>query len=1026
MRLRRWYSGLSRGRKVAFIAAVLLVSYAVVGFLVLPLVVRSQAAGYLEETLDRRVVIERVRINPFALTASIEGLEIGDRDGSDFLSWEKVFANLQLASILEGGPTFRELRLSAPVIHLKILPDGQLNVADIPEAFASEEPEEEDEETAEEPLPFLAALIVIERGRFVFSDLSHPTPFRQELGPVDLSLTDFATLPGAASTARFAAETKAGETFAWEGSLAVVPPSSSGTITIDSFQPRTGWRYFQDNVRFEVTEGTFDVSVTYEASLTDGELALAITDSSVLLEDFKLLASDADEPILEIPRLEVDGVAVDLGEQRVDVASIELDGVRMRGWIREDGRPHYSTLISESIADGDVDGGADGSGDGDADGGEEGEQPAPAVSDATDAPEPWTWKITAVDVADLGLEYEDRSTPTPAAFDLHPIALTAGNLTNAPGAVADLDLDLTLNDSGKLDVVGKASIEPLWAEVDVTLAAIPLSAFQPYVAAVAALEVTDGSVSAQASVAYHPGREGGPLVETRGALSIDDLATREASAGDALLGWKKLAFEELVVDVEPTSVRIGTIELVETSANIVVREDGTTNLAAITAGSSAHGDTGDAGDASAAGDADVAGANDVAAGAAPPPAAVAIPIVIDQVVLENVALDVRDRSVEPTFDFSLSELSGTIAGLSSSAGARADVDLAARLDRTGKLGIEGQIDPLGNDAYTDLRVALTNFDLGGFSPYAGRYIGRTISSGRLSLELEYKIAEDILVGENGVEVDTFTLGRHVQSEDATSLPVGLALALLKDASGRIDFDLPVRGDLSDPAFSLGGILLEALTNLITKIVASPFNLVGRLVPGGGENLDFIAFEPGADAAGGAEGKKIAALTKALEARPALGLEIFGTASRDKDIAGLQARRLETRLREMHFDEIKGKKNAPATADEVVLDPDDRAGLLEELYRETFDAKPKELLEALPQPEPEDTKAWLRTETERRLRESFAITDADLEELARARADGIRDALTAGGIDAERLFVVDTVIVEQTEGSVRGDLVLVGL
>ncbi|TFH19790.1 MAG: hypothetical protein E4H03_13315, partial [Myxococcales bacterium] len=191
MRLRRWYSGLSRGRKVAFIAAVLLVSYAVVGFLVLPLVVRSQAAGYLEETLDRRVVIERVRINPFALTASIEGLEIGDRDGSDFLSWEKVFANLQLASILEGGPTFRELRLSAPVIHLKILPDGQLNVADIPEAFASEEPEEEDEETAEEPLPFLAALIVIERGRFVFSDLSHPPPFRQELGPVDMSLTDF-------------------------------------------------------------------------------------------------------------------------------------------------------------------------------------------------------------------------------------------------------------------------------------------------------------------------------------------------------------------------------------------------------------------------------------------------------------------------------------------------------------------------------------------------------------------------------------------------------------------------------------------------------------------------------------------------------------------------------------------------------------------------------------------------------------------------------------------------------------------
>ena len=61
----------------------------------------------------------------------------------------------------------------------------------------------------------------------------------------------------------------------------------------------------------------------------------------------------------------------------------------------------------------------------------------------------------------------------------------------------------------------------------------------------------------------------------------------------------------------------------------------------------------------------------------------------------------------------------------------------------------------------------------------------------------------------------------------------LAVSLLKDRHGTIDVNLPISGSLDDPKFSIGGIVLRIIFNLIEKAVTSPFALIGNLVGGGG-------------------------------------------------------------------------------------------------------------------------------------------------------------------------------------------------
>ena len=75
------------------------------------------------------------------------------------------------------------------------------------------------------------------------------------------------------------------------------------------------------------------------------------------------------------------------------------------------------------------------------------------------------------------------------------------------------------------------------------------------------------------------------------------------------------------------------------------------------------------------------------------------------------------------------------------------------------------------------------------TPYSGKFAGRTIESGKLSLDLEYKINQRKLKGENQIIIDNLTLGERVDSKDATTLPLDLALALLRNSKGVINLRL---------------------------------------------------------------------------------------------------------------------------------------------------------------------------------------------------------------------------------------------
>src|SRR5262249_59658299 len=92
-------------RRILILVAGFFAIWAIVGFLVLPGILRGVAERKLSESLHRPVTLRRLALNPFTLSAALEGLDVKEKGGAGpFLSFERLVVNIQAVSVLRGGP----------------------------------------------------------------------------------------------------------------------------------------------------------------------------------------------------------------------------------------------------------------------------------------------------------------------------------------------------------------------------------------------------------------------------------------------------------------------------------------------------------------------------------------------------------------------------------------------------------------------------------------------------------------------------------------------------------------------------------------------------------------------------------------------------------------------------------------------------------------------------------------------------------------------------------------------------------
>lgn len=1094
----RWPAMLKspRNKKIGKWLLGVVLALGVFGFLIAPPLVKSVLQSQLSATLHRDVTVEQVAINPYALSARLNGLSVKADGGREVAGFDELFVNLSWASVFKLAAVVDEIRLQGLRLAVTRVAEGRYDISDLLDEWMKpkDEPEKDTPRFSlnniqlingkvvfdDQPkgkvhtisdinlalpfvssLPYQAEILVTPAfsAKFDGSELAmtgHSKPFSATYeSKLDLDLDRFdlsvlqpylpESLPVRLQGGVLDSELKAVFKESAEQVFSVniqgaVHVSSLGLTETDG-QALVGWKRLDIDIenadpinqQFAIkrigldgldvslavnTQGEFNVmrladklsksaappaeprqaAKPFVWSL--GEFALdngvirwkdesnqPKVDGEVrhLLARVGKVDSKLAEPIeiaevsyqvdlgerFRVEKMAIKGMRVDMPEHRIDIDEVINSGARAKMLRNKAGKIEWvSSPVLKTIR-------------------------------ATDAKakdeKPWIGKLGKLAVEDLAFRFEDQTTQPMAVQVIDAFNLTGEGLTNEPNQKGRIALKTKINKKGSLNVDGSLQIYPLDVTVKVDTVAIPLMPLEPYLGQFLNVSLTRGQVSNRGEATAKLDTVG-LKAGYKGSFTLGDLVAVDKENSADFLKWKSLYFGGIDFRLEPMAINIGEIALTDYFSRLILNKEGRLNVADIIR--KPEGEGAKSAEAAKPTETKVAGKESA-------PAKQAVPIKIGKITLQNGTVNFSDLFVKPNYTVNLTKLGGQVSGLSSAADTVADMDLRGRYANSAPVEIVAKLNPLAAKSYLDLKAAVTGVDLVGFSPYSGKYAGYAIDKGKLSLNVAYKLENNQLAAENHLFIDQFTFGDKVDSPDATTLPVNLAISLLKNNRGEIDLRLPIAGSLDDPQFSIGGLIVKVIVNLFVKAVTSPFALLGSMF-GSGDELSNVEFAVGRATISEAAGKKLAILSKALSERNSLKLEITGRADPEIDREGIKRAAIERAMKSEKLKDLK-KKDEGTSLDDIVIAPGEYKTYLTRAYKEAKFPKPRNVVGMQKELPVEEMEKLMMT--------NLPASDDDIRALAVQRAESVQGWLVdQGKVPPERVFLLPPKIGADDKGA----------
>lgn len=914
-------------------------------------------------------------------TVEIANIDIQEADHTPVFFAPKIDLTLAPSDLFDKTLGLASLKILSPKVHLtrdangnlnllKLLPGGQMpdKMEETPKPEKSVAMVSGDDK---EPTGFVFQLDTgdIVDASIFFTDAANKTPFNTILSPVTIQVKEVVAQKGVSGKYSISLKTEAHESIASAGQFSTTPLALEGSVTLEKMVLKKYLPYVENLINFDVQEGQLDLDAGFTLSEDERKLAAVINNKELRLTNLRVWDRVNKEIPVSIPEIVVTGSVMDTGKQRLDMGKIKTAKGKILLKRQADGSinlvknllPVHITRVNQKNMD----------------------KVSPAIGADKNK---GAWKI---DLSDFSLEkYEidvsDETQKDPIPIKLSDISLQADNIEIGGKEKAGISVGMMMNKTGEIQIKGDLVPAALAADLAVSLDKIDIRSFQPYFTEQVNILVKNGFFQTQGQLSLSMKEKNKPQVSFKGKSSVIDFVSLGKFSGKEFFKCSSLYLSGMDISLMPVKVAVQDISLTDFYSRVIISKKGNINLRQIMAGDEK---------------------GKAASQVEPVPAAQKEntsprpEITISNVTLQGGAIYYEDNFTQPNVSADMKEIAGQVKGLSSmEGGAPAEIQLRGLHGKSSPLDIMGRISPLTRKQFLDLNISFKDIELTRFSPYSAKYIGYEIEKGKLILDLNYQIDGNILEAKNSFFLDQFTLGEKVDSKDATSLPVPLAISLLKNADGQIDLDVPLSGDLNDPEFSFSVAFFKVIGNLIMKVITSPFKVLGAMF-GGGEDLGFVNFEYGSDAIPDKEIQKINKLIEILEEKKDLNLEIEGTYDSIADGDALRKKVYDAFIKSEKIKILAAKGTPVLNPDELTLLPEERQAAVLTAYE----------LADFPKPRKEDGKEKQIniTEKEKLLLTHVDINERHLEELAITRAENIKHyILSTDKVTPERIFLLN--------------------
>ena len=870
-----------RSRRFWLWVIAIVATYSLLLGVLTPWVVKTQVQKVAHQRMALNVTMDKLRINPFTFSLLIEDFRVVDAaddavSDKPILGFEKFYGNFQLRSLFRWAWSFRQLHLMGMYGHFERYTEHDSNFSRIAQRWQSsaeaapEQLDEADKDTGTIPR-FFVNDIALQLNRFDVVDRVPKTQFNTSIGPVEIDVDQLTSIPDEVGrqTIRIVIENTGA--IEWQGSIALEPLHSQGSVKINGPFLVAASKYSQDQLPVSIRQADLDVALNYDFSVNSaGNAQVILSDIDTYLRDVNIVQRDNQRPVYRLKEFFLGQGKVQWPEQTVAIETIALTEGEL--WLERysDGVTSVEKLIAKSQAN-------------DESAGATSTNTPSSKSEPAQTESAWIISNTQFALKNWALHFDDQTLQPATNIDLEKINIELQGLSNEANSLVQLNYSARLATG---EIRGRGQLAPMsldQVDINLLIKQLPLSIAQPYVASFANVEVADGSLSMQANV-----RSASEDYLIKAGIDIDQLKVVENESEKDLLHWQNLSVDDIETFAKRQSVKVGRVIFDQAYADFNIAKDGSTTIDRILV------ESGTASDIEETSNSDERAATEKV----DQDELVEEPtyeIQIGLVEVKDSSGKFADESLPLPFATKVHNLKGTISTIDSSSEAPADIKMAGQVDKYGQLNIDGYVTPFAPKQQSQVKLKFKNVNIPNFSPYSVKFAGRKIKSGRLDLDLDYTIKQAQMSGKNKMVLRDFELGEEVESPDAVNLPLDLAIALLKDSSGKISVDLPVAGDMDDPSFGYGSVMGQAISRLIKNLVSSPFRLLAGLVGGNSEDFGRVYFDAGLSIVNPPERERLDQLAKAMQERPDLVINIEGVYQEKVDKVALQTHQLDASL-----------------------------------------------------------------------------------------------------------------------------------
>lgn len=963
----------------------------------LPVIVQS---GKLSTDLKLNFVVSNdapsLRV---AGTVDMSDVGVQDQGKAPFFAARAVHVAVAALEPFKNLYHFDDIRIDAPTANLARDKDGVLSVEKMfaPEPAAAppaaSAPVAASAATAAAkaapPLDLAVKRFVLNDGTVNVRDNAASRPVDVGMQNLAVTLTDFSTL--ATAPAHYTLNTdfkESGGSLGIAGAFGFVAKTASAKLDLKSLNLPRLQPYLDTATTAQLLDGTLSATANVGASWAKSPAAVMVTDTQVGLHSLKVAAPGSNDAVISLAQGGAKLKQVDLTARTAEIASIETTGLAVDVQRLKDGSINLAALAGKHEATPQ-------------------RTAIHAVKKAQAEGPAWRYKIGELTLKDASANFTDNTTPQPVKLNITPLQLKVQNISDDLSRPLPVDLQATLNRKGTLGVKGDVTATPLKVAVKVNANRLDAAAFEPYFGSKLNAVIASALLNASGDLALSQTK----LLKAtyRGDVALVEVRMLDKVTSDPFAGWGSLALSNLNAgyDEHGTVVDAGRVTFTKFYGRVLLDAQGKLNLKDVVA----H-ETGAAQSLTR----DKSGAEPVpltpqpasTAAAAPAPAASApatvtaatppqspVKLHFGQLVLQQGRVTYTDNFIKPNFTANLVGIQGTVGAFGTQSTTSAPVDIAAKLAANGPLSIRGTVNPLIAKPALDLTAVAHDIELTNLTPYSAKYAGYPITKGKLNVDLHYTLDNDQLNANNHIFIDQLTFGDHVENNTATKLPVRLAISLLKNSRGEIDVNLPVSGSLSNPEFSIGGLIWHAVLNLLEKAVTAPFSLIANAFGGKGEELGYVEFEPGSAKLTDADTQKLDTIVKALSDKPSIRMDLIGRVDPAVDEPALRIGYVDRLVKQQKIKDVVGNGES-VDLSTVSVDPKEYDKYLTKAYKSADFKKPRNFVGL--------TKSLPDDEMKSALAANAPIDDASLRQLAQQRAQSVQQYLD-GKIDSSRVFIV---------------------